>query len=224
MTRAVAPIRVAEVTAETRLEEEQPVPWELTPGPGGVAIQLRTTLRRVSVGAGLARRPELLDAVRALPGLPGLVTSPAGGTFVIGGPAWVGICAIAVPPTGVTVAPLDWAFAGMRRWFEAALAPLGLAAGTGRVEGAWCPGFSDISVQGRKLVGLGFRVTRERVLVRGMINVLPCPAADFELLAACHRLIDVEITAAAAISLAEAVATPSWDADRAIAHLATITA
>ena len=117
---------MVELTAETRLEEEHPVPWELTPEPGGIAIQLRSTLRRVAVGAGLARRAELLDAVRALPGLPGLVTSPAGGTFVIGGPAWVGICALAVPPTGVTVPPLDWAMAGMRRWFEAALLPLGL--------------------------------------------------------------------------------------------------
>ena len=33
-------------------------------------MQLRTTVRRVAVGAGPARKPDLLAAVRALPGLP----------------------------------------------------------------------------------------------------------------------------------------------------------
>lgn len=223
-TLASSAIRVAQLTAETDVDAEPVIPWELTPEPGGIAIQLRTTLRRVSIGAGLARKADLLEAVRALPGLPSLVSAPVGGTFVIGGPAWVGICAIAVPPAGITVAPLDWTMAGMRRWFEAALQPLGLRAGVGRVEGAWCPGFSDVGVAGRKLAGLGFRVTRERIVVRGMINVLPVAPVDFGLLRACHHLIDVEIVPEAAISLAEALGERGWSAERAIAHLAAITA
>ncbi|GAC1571445.1 MAG: hypothetical protein NVS3B18_04590 [Candidatus Dormibacteria bacterium] len=221
---ATSSIRVAQLTAEIDPDEEPRIPWELTPAPGAIAIQLRTTLRRISIGAGLARKTGLLEAVRALPGFPGLVTSPVGGTFVIGGPAWVGICAIAVPPAEVAVAPLDWTMAEMRRWFEAALEPLGLRPGFGRIEGAWCPGFSDIGVAGRKLVGLGFRVTRERVVVRGMINVQPIAGADFSLLAACHRLISVEIVPAASISLGEALGEPGWSAEQSIQHLATITA
>ena len=79
-------------------------------------------------------------------------------------------------------------------------------------------------MDGRKLVGLGFRVTREWVLVRGMINVLPVDDADFALLRECHRLIGVDIKRESGISLTEALGSARWDAARTMRHLAAISA
>ena len=212
--RHPAAVAVAEVTAERALADPPDLPLHLAGAPGTVAIQLRTTLRRVAVGAGLARDPDLLAAVRALPGLPGLVTSPAGGTFIIGGPGWLGLCAVGVPPPGAM--PLDWMNAALVSWFSAALARFGVHAVTGRVEGAWCPGFSDIAAGGRKLIGLGYRVTREWVVMRGVMPVAPIADPDMDMLVACHRLIRVEVIPAASTSLAEAAAMPGLDVARVI--------
>jgi hypothetical protein len=200
-------VRVAEVTAETGLDDLPELPLHLAGEPGAVALQLRTTVRRVAVGAGLARKPELLAAVRALPGLPGLATSPAGGTFVIGGPGWMGLCAVGVPPPERGM-PLDWMNDSLGSWFRSALSGFGVDALRGRVEGGWCPGFSDVAVGGRKLIGLGYRVTRDWVVMRGMMAVTPIAEEDMDLLVACHRLIGVEVVPDANTSLAEAARLP----------------
>jgi hypothetical protein len=205
--RAVAPVRVDEVTAERVVADPPEIPWHLTPPPGRVALQLRTTVRRIAVGAGLARDAALLECVRRIDGVPAVVTSPAGGTFVMGGDAWLGLCAIGVPIPGQPL-PLDWMLRSLHAWFDAALEPLGVRVGVGRVDGAWCPGFSDISTAGRKLAGLGFRVTRDWVVMRGVLAVAPLTDADLRLLAACHRLIGVEVRRDAAISLSEACGRP----------------
>jgi len=205
--RSAATLRVAEVAAEGGLDDPPELPLHLAGEPGTVALQLRTTVRRVAVGAGLARKADLLAAVRALPGLPGLATSPAGGTFVIGGPGWMGLCAVGVPPPEPGM-PLDWMNAALISWFRSALAGFGVDAVGGRVEGGWCPGFSDIGAGGRKLIGLGYRVTRDWVVMRGMMAVAPIADEDMELLVACHRLIGVEVVPAANTSLAEAAHLP----------------
>lgn len=213
---APAPVRVVEVIAEQDGPPE--IPWHIAPEPGQVAMQLRSTVRRVLIGAGLARRAELVEAVRNLPGLPGLATSPAGGTFVVGGPSWLGLCAVGVLPD-MRVAPLDWMMEALRAWFAGALHPLGLSVQTGKVEGAWCPGFSDVAVDGRKLAGLGFRVTRGMVVMRGVLPVAPISAEDLRLLQATHALIDLRIDPATLTSLAESTGDPTWTVERAIAHL-----
>ena len=104
---ALSPVSVAEVSAERLLHDPPEIPWHITPPTGEIAMQLRTTVRRVAMGAGLARDAELVEAVRQLPGVPAVVTSPAGGTFIIGGEAWLGLCAIGSPPPGQPM-PLDW--------------------------------------------------------------------------------------------------------------------
>ncbi|HZS15792.1 MAG TPA: hypothetical protein VFC09_14450 [Candidatus Dormibacteraeota bacterium] len=216
-----APVRVVEVTAERDVEGPPEIPWELAPEPGRVAMQLRSTVRRVLIGAGLARRLELVEAVRNLPGLPGLATSPAGGTFVVGGPGWLGLCAIGTLPDR-RHPPLDWMMDALRTWFATALRPLGVEVQAGRVDGAWCPGFSDISTGGRKLAGLGFRVTRGMVVMRGVLPVTPIDAADLALLRATHRMIGLQIDGATLTSLAEATGDPTWTVERALAHLRTV--
>lgn len=214
MTETV--VRVAEVTAERADEGEPEIPWHITPPVGDVAVQLRTTVRRIAMGAGLARKDELIAAVRALPNLPGLVTSPAGGTFVIGGPAWMGLCAIGVPPPGQPL-PIDWMVRALHDWFDVALAEFGVRGTTvGKIDGAWCPGFSDIAVQGKKLIGLGFRVTKDHVVMRGVMPVQPIDDLDLALLQACHRLIDVDVTREANTSLAELGTNRALTVDQAI--------
>ncbi len=219
---APAPLRVVEVTAESDVEGPPEIPWHIAPEPGRVAMQLRSTVRRVMIGAGLARRPELVEAVKNTPGVPAVMTSPAGGTFVVGGPGWLGLCAIGTLPDR-NHPPLDWMMDALRAWFERALAPLGVAVHTGRVDNAWCPGFSDVvSADGRKLAGLGFRVTRGMVVMRGVMPVTPISADDLAVLQRVHALIDLRIDPATLTSLAEATGDVSWTVARAIAHLRTV--
>ncbi|HUY98079.1 MAG TPA: hypothetical protein VMW47_10760 [Verrucomicrobiae bacterium] len=211
-------VRVAEVGQESGEPEQTAIPWELGGPPGQVAVQLRTTLARVTVGAGLARRPGLLTAVRAIPGLPGVATSPVGGTFVVGGPAWLGLTAVATLPSPV-VFPIDWMLGTVAGWLRGFLGPLGVALTLGPVPGAWCPGFSDGQVGGRKLVGLGFRVSRGRIACRGMVAILPMAPRDLEWLAATHRLIDLAVHPERCTSLVECTGDPSWTTSAAIAGL-----
>lgn len=203
-------MRIAEISAERDADDPPEIPWHITPAVGDIAMQLRTTVRRVAVGAGLARNDALMERVRKIDGVPTVVTSPAGGTFIIGGEAWLGLCAIGVPQPGQAL-PLDWMMRSLHRWFDAALAPMGVAVEVGRVEGAWCPGFSDIGTLGRKLAGLGFRVTRDWVVMRGVLAVRPMSDADFEVLVHCHRLIDVEVRRERATSLSEVAGLPLLD-------------
>jgi len=223
-----AAVRVAEVTAERDLLAETPLPLHLLGGPelgetddGGrhpaVQVQLRTMLRRVAVGAAVARRVEVVEAVRALPGVPGLIVSPVGGTFVVGGPSWLGLAAVGTPPPGAL--PIDWMLAALRAWLEARLAAIGVTVEVGRVAGAWCPGFSDVAVNGRKLAGLGFRATRDWVVMRGVMAVTPMTEDDLRLLQGTHHLIGLEVERAATTSLAELTGDPTWTAERAMTLL-----
>lgn len=220
-TQAAACTRVAEISAERCVDDPPEIPWHISPAAGDIAVQLRTTVRRVAVGAGLARKADLLEQVRQIEGVPAVVTSPAGGTFIIGGDAWLGLCAIGVPHPDQPL-PLDWMIRSLHRWFDAALSPLGVATEVGRVEGAWCPGFSDIATQGRKLAGLGFRVTRDWVVMRGVMAVQPMSQADLDVLVECHRLINVEVHGDTAISLSEAAGLPGLDVPTAIEAIRTV--
>ena len=217
--RVVTPVsvRVAEVTAEDD-HGELDIPWHLAPQTGSVALQLRTTIRRVGMGAGLARRAELVAAVAALPDSPGVLTSVSGGTFTLGGPGWLGLAGIGTLPPDAAM-PLDWMVQALLAWFTTAFSPLGIAPTVGRVDGAWCPGFSDIAVDGKKLIGLGFRMTRGLVAMRGMMAVTPISAADHDLLAATHALIGVTIRPECATSIAEASGRPGLTVTSMIDHL-----
>ncbi len=219
----LAPVAVREVTAERVVGDPPEIPWHMTPPPGEIALQLRSTLRRVAVGAGLARDGSLVDAVRALDGVPAVVTSPAGGTFIVGGDAWLGLCAIGSPQPGQPM-PLDWMLHSLHRWFDAALGRFSVPITVGRVEGAWCPGFSDVAAAGRKVAGLGFRVTRDRVVMRGVMAVKPMSDEDFDLLERCHALIGVSLRRNSAVSLAEAAMRPELDVATTVEAFRTVAA
>jgi hypothetical protein len=186
----VPAVGVAEITAEHRLEELPEIPLHLLRRDGAISVQLRTTLRRVAMGAGLARRSQLVESVLA---------------------------AIGVPPPP-PAPPIDWMLHALEGWLAERLAPLGIALTTGRIDGAWCPGFSDIAAGGRKLAGLGFRVTRDWVAMRGVLAVGAISAADLEVLQQVHRLIGVEVRDDACTSLEE-LAGAAWSVEQAISLL-----
>src|SRR5579884_3644018 len=113
----LARVFVREVVAEQDDRELSDVPFHLLGEPGTIAIQLRTTLHRVTIGAGLGRNQPLVDEIRSLPRLPGLVVSAVGGTFIMGGTGWLGLAAIGRPPGDVGTA-LDWMAQSLYRWFD----------------------------------------------------------------------------------------------------------
>ncbi len=213
-----AEVRVVGLVDEDPAVTETPIPWELAGPPGRVAVQLRTTVPRITVGVGLARRPGLLDAVRAIPLLPGLATSPVGGTFVAGGPGWLGLSAIAaIPPDAVW--PIDWMVGALHGWLREFLEPWGVRLRIGRVARAWCPGFSDGQVDGRKLVGLGFRIAGGRIAARGVLAVRPLDLQDLEWLRASHALSDLPGDPDRCTSREECTGDGSWTAAVAAARL-----
>jgi hypothetical protein len=224
VTEAAADIRVRVVEVVDEAPDPVDDPAELTPAidaatTGEVLVQLRRTTPRVTVGSGLARRPGIVDAVRALPGSPLVTTTTAGGTFVVGGPGWLAFSAVGRAPREGPL-PLDWMCDALAAWFGARLGAAGLpGVQRGAVEGAWCPGFSDLNVEGRKLVGIGFRLTRERVLARGMIAVTRLEHDQLELLRGCHALIGKEVRREACTSLEELAGGGGWDVERAVGVL-----
>jgi len=122
-----------------------------------------------------------------------VAASPAGGTVVVTGPGVLGFCAIAVPPPHAAFS-LDWMLGKVGHWFRMALATYDVGTiSVGRVDGAWCPGFSDIAVAGKKLVGLGFRVTKDWVVVRGVLPVRAYNDVEVNALIKCHELIGVTV-------------------------------
>ena len=57
----LSPVSVAEVTAERVVDDPPEIPWHITPPVGEIALQLRSTVRRVAIGAGLARNSTLVE-------------------------------------------------------------------------------------------------------------------------------------------------------------------
>jgi lipoate-protein ligase A len=196
-----------ELTAEAGVEDPPEIPLHLMPPRGSVAIQLRSTVSRVCVGAGLARKSELLDRMRQVAGME-VAPSPAGGTVVVTGPGVLGFCAIGVPPPEAAFS-LDWMLGKVANWFRAALDVYRVTdVSVGRVDGAWCPGFSDIAVGGKKLVGLGFRVTKDWVVVRGVLPLVAYNDVELNALIKCHELIGVTVDPQTFVAMEQCTSDP----------------
>jgi len=142
----------------------------------------------VTLGSAIWRKPQLLAAIRGVVGIGEVRLSPIGGTIGPGGASWLSLLFVARLPDPFPQ-PLDQLLAGFITFLGNRLAPWNVPLGKGRVEGAWCPGFSDITVEGRKLAGLGFKLTREAALVRAIIGVRAPAAAEIVALDAAHRTL-----------------------------------
>lgn len=144
-----------------------------------------TSRRGVTLGSALSRKPDLVKAIRLVPGIGEVRLSPIGGTVGPGGKNWLGLTFLARLPNPCP-RPLDQLMAGITEFLRGRFGLRGLNLKQGRIDGAWCPGFSDLSVEGRKLVGLGFKLTRDTAMVRAVIGVSMPSEEELRALDACH--------------------------------------
>ncbi|MGC8474209.1 MAG: hypothetical protein ACP5PW_07380, partial [Candidatus Dormibacteria bacterium] len=144
-------------------------------------------------------------AISAVPGVGEVRLSPIGGTVGPGGPGWLSLMFAVHLPPGLP-RPLDQVLDLVRSWLRDRLGVIDLQ--RGRVPGAWCPGFSDLSLAGRKLVGVGFKLRRDEALARAVICVRAPTAEELEALNSCHLAFGDGVTASSLTSLAEAVGRP----------------
>lgn len=152
----------------------------------------------VTLGPALGRRKEVVRAISQVPGVGEVRLSQIGGTIGPGGPAWLSLLFAARFRPGKP-RPLDLGLGLVQLWLEGALPPLA----RGRIEGAWCPGFSDLAIGGRKLVGVGFKLRRDVLLARAVVAVRPLSPPELAVLDACHRTFGKQVQGAVLTSMAE---------------------
>jgi len=179
-----------------------------------VAIPLRSS-RGVTLGSGIWRKPGLEDAIRGIPGVGEVRLSPLGGTVGPGGPCWLGLLLV-TRLSSLSPRPLDLLLRIVQEMLRTEVSRFGATVEKGRVEGAWCPGFSDLSVAGRKLAGVGFKLTREIALVRLIIGVRPPGEAELSALDRCHRTFGLEVRPERLTWLAELMGRPGLDWESAL--------
>ncbi len=156
-----------------------------------VAIPV-TSSRGVTLGSSIWRKPGLEDAIRGVPCVGQVRLSPIGGTVGPVGPCWLGVLLVTRLPTP-SARPLDLMLKVAQGLLQRGIARFGARVESGRVEGAWCPGFSDLSVEGRKLAGVGFKLTREVGLARLIIGVRRPGEGELAALDGCHRALGLEV-------------------------------
>lgn len=158
--------------------------------------------RGVTLGSSLTRQPGLVERIRQIPGIGVVRCSTIAGTVGPSGEHWLGFLALARLPQPCP-RPLDRLTGSLRNFLEGRLSPFGVRLSQGRVDGSWCPGFSDLGWEGRKLAGLGLRLAQGWGLVRGVVAVSPPGADELECLDRCHRLFGPGLERGRLISLAD---------------------
>jgi hypothetical protein len=169
-----------------------------------------TSPRGVTLGSALTRKPDLVEAIRLVPGIGAVRLSPLGGTVGPGGENWLGLTFLARLPNPCP-RPLDQLMSGVTEFLRARFGPRGSGLKQGRIEGAWCPGFSDLSVEGRKLVGLGFKLTRDTAVVRAIIGVRMPGQDELRALDACHLVFGPGLDPSRLGWLADVMGPPELD-------------
>jgi hypothetical protein len=173
------------------------------------------------LGSTLARQPEVVDRIRQIPGIGRIRISPIAGTVGPGGEHWLGFLAAARLPTP-SARPLDALNQSLLAFLEQRLEPYGVRLELGRVNGAWCPGFSDIGLKGCKLAGLGLRLTGGWGLVRGVVAVSPPDADELQRLDQCHRTFGPGLDYATFTSLSEISGLAGIDQEAAVQLLSGV--
>ncbi|MGC2192460.1 MAG: hypothetical protein WA751_09025 [Candidatus Dormiibacterota bacterium] len=209
------PVQVVGVTDEDDPRLAADPRGGLTAKAGEVTLQLLRTSKGVTLGSALARNPALVSQIRQIQGIGRVRTSTIGGTVGPGGEHWLSLLAVARLPDPCP-RPLDRLTTALRGFLDDRLRSFGVHLELGRVEGAWCPGFSDLAVDGRKLVGLGLRLTAGWGLVRGVVAVSPPDQGELERLDACHRVFGPGLDYSRLTSLAELPGLSGTDREAAI--------
>ncbi|MHB1526291.1 MAG: hypothetical protein ACYDEA_05375 [Candidatus Dormibacteria bacterium] len=209
-------LRVGAVRREGDPELEGGLALKLVPDlPGEVLLIPLTSAAGVTLGSAIWRKPGLVEAIRGLPGLGEVRLSSIGGTVGPGGASWLSLLFVAHLPDPFP-RPLDQLLAAFLAFLDGKLKPWALILEKGRVEGAWCPGFSDVAVSGRKLAGLGFKLTRETALVRAILGVRPPSSVELETLDAAHRTFGPGVQGERLCWLSQLLELPDLDHDGAL--------
>ncbi|MHB1575459.1 MAG: hypothetical protein ACYCX9_02945 [Candidatus Dormibacteria bacterium] len=188
----------------------------LAPGrPREIRVIPLRTVYGVTVGPGPARLPGVVDAIRKIPDIGAVRLSPVGGTIGPGGPDWLHLLMVASLPQPLT-RPLDVLLAAALGTLERRLIRHRLELTPGKVTGAWCPGFSDLSVGGKKLVGVGFKLTREVALMRAVVGLRMPPPAHLLALDISHRTFGPGIAGDRLTWLGDLVGMPGLTQEEAI--------
>jgi hypothetical protein len=174
----------------------------LTAEPGQISLRLLRGQPGVTLGSTLSRKPGVVDRIRKIAGIGTVRLSPIAGTVGPSGEHWLGFLAVGRLPEP-TAKPLDALNQSLLAFLEHRLEPYGVRLQLGKIDGAWCPGFSDIGLGGRKLAGLGLRITKGWGLVRGVVAVSPPQAEELQWLDECHRAFGPGVDPATFTSLAE---------------------
>ncbi|HUY53668.1 MAG TPA: hypothetical protein VMV23_00725 [Candidatus Nanopelagicaceae bacterium] len=200
--------------ADPELEDERV--FQLVPDlPGQVLLCPLMNAPGVTLGSAIWRRPHLESAIRALEGIGEVRLSPIGGTVGPGGASWLSLLFVAHLPDPFP-RPLDQLMAGFMAFLGQRLGPWEVPLERGRVAGAWCPGFSDVSVGGRKLAGLGFKLRREAALIRAIIGVGPPSSTELAALDAAHRTFGDGVAAERLSWLGQILGMPGLDREGAL--------
>lgn len=196
------PVSVAGVAHEDDPRLQADPRAGLAAGVGEITVLFLRGARGVTLGSSLTRQAGLVARVRQIPGLGKVRTSTIAGTVGPSGEHWLGFLAVAQLPQPCA-RPLDCLVWSLRAFLEQRLHPFGVRLEQGRVDGAWCPGFSDLGLAGRKLAGLGLRLAGGWGLVRGVVAVSPPGRRELECLDCCHRIFGPGLDFERLISLAE---------------------
>jgi hypothetical protein len=186
----------------------------LTAAAGEISLLLLVSRPGVTLGSSLTRKPELVAQIRRIREIGEVRTSPIAGTVGPGGENWLGFLAVARMPQPCP-RPLDRLTHSLRAFLEERLRPSRVRLSQGQVDGAWCPGFRDLSVEGRKLAGLGLRLTGGWGLVRGVVAVCPPGPEELAALNACHLVFGSGVNGARLISISELPGLSGTDRDAA---------
>jgi hypothetical protein len=208
------PVNVVGVGDEDDPNLESDPKAGLTAEPGQISLRLLRGRAGVTLGSTLVRRPEVVEGIRQIPGIGTVRISPIAGTVGPSGDHWLGFLAVARLPEP-SAKPLDALTQSLLAFLEQRLEPYGVRLALGKVVGAWCPGFSDISWGGRKLAGLGLRITKGWGLVRGVVAVSPPEADELQRLDQCHRAFGPGVDYSTLTSLADIPGLNGIDPERA---------
>lgn len=171
------------------------------------AFQAWTSAAGLVVPRSFERAPQYAAAaeVAALAGWP-VVRRASGGDCVPQGPGVVNICSYGQSHDGPRSAYEHFAACIMD-----ALRSAGIESALSTPPGAWCPGAYDISVNGRKLVGISQRrtITGDKALVHCAILVQPDLDTSFAIMADFIAAFDRSPPSrASAVSIAEILSEP----------------
>ncbi|MGC2295512.1 MAG: hypothetical protein WA695_02320 [Candidatus Dormiibacterota bacterium] len=215
------PVEVVGVGDEDDPQLESDPRVGLTADPGEISVRLLRSRAGVTLGSTLTRQPDVVDRIRQIPGIGSIRTSRIAGTVGPGGEHWLGFLAAARLPRPVP-RPMDALNQSLRAFLERRLEPYGVRLEMGRVNGAWCPGFSDIALSGRKLAGLGLRLAGGWGLVRGVVAVSPPGPEEFQRLDQCHRTFGPGLDYATFTSLSEIPGLSGIDQEAAVQLLGAV--